>query len=249
MTETTYRLSTPVRMALLSDSHNRNMLPALHSLEKHHPQMIMIAGDFVFGDTPSNPNLLKMEESTNAMALLNGCSSIAPTFVSLGNHEWMLNSADLYLIRSTGAVLLDNEWTTMDGVIIGGLSSATKHQKDCEATTELYPSSMKRVKDAQPELSWLESMEHQEGYKILLSHHPEYYTRHLQNVAVDLILSGHAHGGQWRIGGKGIFAPGQGFFPQYTSGVHDRKLVISRGLSNTKAIPRLGNPTEIVYIE
>lgn len=114
---------------------------------------------------------------------------------------------------------------------------------------DLYSTSIKRVKNAQPDLSWLESMERQDGYKILLSHHPEYYTRHLKNAAVDLILFGHAQGGQWRISGKGIFASGQGLFPRYTSGVHDGKLIISRSLSNTKAVPRLGNdPTEIVYI-
>ena len=59
---------------------------------------------------------------------------------------------------------------------------------------------------------------------------------------------GHAHGGQWRIAGRGIFAPGQGLFPKLTSGIHDN-LVISRGLSNTgNIVPRINNPAEIIYL-
>ena len=66
---------------------------------------------------------------------------------------------------------------------------------------------------------------------------------------VDLIISGHAHGGQWRVFGRGIFAPGQGLFPKYTSGLHEGRLIISRGTSNTGGvIPRIGNPCEVVCI-
>lgn len=86
------------------------------------------------------------------------------------------------------------------------------------------------------------------GYRILLCHHPEYYPRYLMGRKIDLILSGHAHGGQWRIGQQGIYAPGQGLLPRLTSGVVDRKLVISRGLFNRAMIPRVNNPTEIVYV-
>jgi predicted MPP superfamily phosphohydrolase len=70
---------------------------------------------------------------------------------------------------------------------------------------------------------------------------------------IDLVLSGHAHGGQWRFLGQGILSPGQGLFPKYTSGVHEGRygrMIISRGLSNPyKAVPRFGNPCELVYVE
>jgi predicted MPP superfamily phosphohydrolase len=62
-------------------------------------------------------------------------------------------------------------------------------------------------------------------------------------------LSGHAHGGQWRIFGRGVFAPHQGLFPKYTSGLHDEKLLISRGASNNvPLIPRFFNPREVLDI-
>jgi predicted MPP superfamily phosphohydrolase len=85
--------------------------------------------------------------------------------------------------------------------------------------------------------------------KILLCHHPEYYERYLKDKSIDLTVSGHAHGGQWRFFGKGVFAPGQGIFPRYTSGVYDGKLVVSRGLKPARIIPRFFNAPEVVIID
>ena len=67
-------------------------------------------------------------------------------------------------------------------------------------------------------------------------------------MPIDLTLSGHAHGGQIRLLGQGLFAPGQGVLPRYTSGVYEGRLIVSRGLANTTFVPRLFNPTEMVYI-
>ena len=88
-------------------------------------------------------------------------------------------------------------------------------------------------------------------YNILLAHQPEQYETLLDSgdTKFDLILSGHAHGGQIRLLGRGILAPGQGFFPKYAGGIFKDKnsdvLVVGRGLANTgKPIPRLFNPIE-----
>lgn len=67
---------------------------------------------------------------------------------------------------------------------------------------------------------------------------------------IDLVLSGHTHGGQISIGRYGLFVPGQRkLWPRYSGGLYDNKLVVSRGLSNTLPIPRIGNPTELVYVK
>lgn len=284
MVETTYYLNTPIRLALLSDSHNTPCGQILRSLQRRRPDMITIAGDFVHGYAPADPKQLKMEESTAAMELLNGCSALAATYVSLGNHEWMLNKEDLQLIESTGCRVLDNTYTTIQPassvdepgktaalspasrsadrpqICIGGLTSAkvtgyrairsSMSGKDLQA--ELYPrpaSSSARLTHGKPDLDWLDGFERSPGYHILLCHHPEYYPNLLRDRSPDLILCGHAHGGQWRIAGHGLFAPGQGLFPRYTSGVYEDRLVVSRGLCNTAVFPRINNPTEIVYIE
>ena len=100
-----------------------------------------------------------------------------------------------------------------------------------------------------PRLEWLENFCAVEKPKILLCHHPEYYVPYIQKADIDLTVCGHAHGGQWRIFGRGIYAPGQGLFPKYTAGVLDQKCVISRGLGNHTWIPRIFNRRELVIID
>lgn len=94
-----------------------------------------------------------------------------------------------------------------------------------------------------------------EQYSVLLSHRPE-LTDLFTSTSVDLVVSGHAHGGQVRIPyllDNGLIAPNQGFFPKYTSGAHhltgQTTLIISRGLAKESTrIPRIFNNPEIVSV-
>jgi predicted MPP superfamily phosphohydrolase len=97
-------------------------------------------------------------------------------------------------------------------------------------------------------MEFANSFAKESGYKILLSHHPEYYGKYLKDLDINLILSGHAHGGQWRLFGRGVFAPGQGLFPKYTSGMYDNKLIVSRGIGNQMLVPRINNSKEIIVL-
>ena len=115
-----------------------------------------------------------------------------------------------------------------------------------EANEQTRPVGVK--KHVPPELTWLDGFCAEPGYHILLCHHPEYYPRWLRERPIELILSGHAHGGQVRILGQGLYAPGQGVLPKLTSGVTEGRLVISRGLANCQRVPRLFNPPELVYV-
>ena len=259
LAEQTYFLPCPMFTALLTDFHNSDPKPILESLEANQPELITIAGDLIYGDFPEGGKQI-LSKRSKTCALLRGCVGIAPTFMSLGNHEWMLSGSDLKVISDIGVGLLDNKWLRFRDVVIGGLSSAyyTEYRAICDAHPEKgpYPVSIRTLQreTVRPETEWLDKFEKQPGYKILLCHHPEYYPEYLQDRNIDLILSGHAHGGQWRYYSllrrewAGIFAPGQGFFPRLTSGVKDSRLVISRGLSNPTKVPRINNPPEIVYI-
>ena len=249
MQETFYEFSVPLMTALVADLHDQPYSEVLHSLRNQKPDIICVAGDFTHGGFPSSG--LKMESTQYALSFLQDCSSVAPVFVSLGNHEWLLCEQDLAAIRSTGATVLENSFVRYQNVLIGGLTSArfTAYREfregfPSETYPRPFPSDTKKMK---PDLSWLNAFEALPDYKILLSHHPEYYISYLQDRKINLILSGHAHGGQIRLFGHGIFAPGQGLLPKYTSGVH-QNLVISRGLANTAFVPRLFNPTELVYL-
>ena len=264
MLETIYTLpSCPVCAALLADSHNRPVDGAPDSLRLRRPDLILLAGDFVYAAPPKAPGVLKMRESRPALELMEACAALAPTFVSLGNHEWMLHEKDLDLIADTGVTVLDNRFVSLTvrdvPLCVGGLSSAhvSAYQawREAQSDPAFYPDPPGRIwaGDPPPELGWLDGFEEQEAYKILLCHHPEYAPRYLSHRRLDLILSGHAHGGQWRYFSRrkqtwrGVYAPGQGLFPPRTEGVHGNQ-VISRGMSNTAHIPRLWNPPELVYI-
>lgn len=255
MQESFYTLPGPrsLRLALASDLHGFPGDEALASLEKRRPELICVTGDFVLGRAPREG--LKMERCPETMAFFRACAALAPTFVSLGNHEWMLAEEDLALIRDTGAVLLDNAWTHWQGLCIGGLTPGRiGHYRAFRAASgsgeryPLPPHARHYGAKIPPETDWLADYAAQPGCKLLLCHQPEYWPRYVRDLPIDLTLSGHAHGGQIRLLGQGLFAPGQGVLPRYTSGVYEGRLIVSRGLANTTVVPRLFNPTEMVYI-
>ena len=90
-----------------------------------------------------------------------------------------------------------------------------------------------------------------DNYKLLLAHRPEYFDVYAGNV--DLVLSGHAHGGQFRIPFVGgLVAPGQGFFPEYYEGSYikeDTEMIVSRGIGNSIIPFRINNKPEIAVAE
>lgn len=259
MVETIYHVSAiaatgpadrKLSFALLTDFHNGDPEPVLRSLDKHRPDFICIAGDLVRGRRPEGEQLL--DEQKNILPFLRGCLGIAPTFMSLGNHEIILCDEDIGLIKETGVTLLDNEWVQWNGLAIGGLTShqVLDHRafRKAHPSRERYPRyehDRQWVKRKEPDTEWLNNTA--SGYRILLSHHPEYYP--MVPKKIDLICSGHAHGGQVRFFNRGLYAPGQGWFPKYTSGIYDGRLIVSRGLTNTAHVPRINNPTEVVYVD
>ena len=252
---TRYKYAVPVTIALLSDLHNKPYSQIISQVRELEPDIIAVTGDVVFGRRPEN-NTPITQQQENILPFLRECAHTAQTFFSLGNHEWLLCERDLELIRSTGAVILDNSFVGYRGITIGGLTSARRnvyeaYVKEHGASELLYPeikSDIPRSNEEIPKTSWLDEFESVRGFKLLLCHHPEYRDKFLKNRKIDLILCGHCHGGQIRVFDHGLFAPGQGWWPKYTKGIHGN-MIISTGLSNTGGvIPRLFNPPEIVYI-
>ena len=237
-----HRLGKSLRFAIVSDLHGSDPQPVLRALNEKKPDYILMPGDIF--------ERLNGEDSPrreNALTLLRGAAALAPTFYSTGNHEdggtrswdprWRkrikkrdYHPRDLEAIAESGAILLNNAWTVKDGIAFGGLSSGLI------------------LEGGRPETGWLEGFCAVDAPKVLLCHHPEYYEDYLEALPIDLIVSGHAHGGQWRFFGRGVFAPGQGIFPKYTAGVHDDRLVISTGLKPSGKIPRIFNEPEVVFV-
>lgn len=258
---TEYRVPGKVNLnvALVTDLHERDPEELLKLLRSMEPDAVCVAGDtferFGRGRDPYQPDrhhpvrrVLKQsiryvnyyaykclpssrQPNTNhayrflreAAALRNKNGGSVPVFLSLGNHERELNRKDLKIIRKTGVQLLDNADVLWNGIRIGGLSTKA-------------------------DLDFLDRFCASSEYKILLCHHPDYYDPYLRGRDIDLILSGHIHGGQIRIFGRGLLSPAQGLFPRYARGFFHGNLVISAGCANTTIIPRWGNPTEVVEV-
>ncbi|MBO4217534.1 MAG: metallophosphoesterase [Clostridia bacterium] len=227
---TEYSLKTEkkirAKLTVAADVHGFGFDAVLTAIAASKPDVILIPGDLT-----NRKNGVDCSPD-----FLSEAAKIAPTFYSIGNHERKCG-VDKTAIGESGAVLLDDAYYELDGLVIGGLSSgfSASGQSSFKGTPP-------------PDVSWLAEFCGRRGYRILMSHHPEYYPAYLKDLDCDLIVSGHAHGGQWRFFGQGVFAPGQGIFPKYTSGIYDGKLIVSRGLCNHTSVPRIFNPTELINI-
>ena len=266
------KVNREYRLALLADVHDCLPADVLPHVRSFSPDLIAINGDLVNSYltdwilTPKDhlKNLLRgrrdvrydghLASSYSGVSVLQECASISPTFYSLGNHERSFTSADVSAARSAGAMLLENEFLPFGGLCIGaqssfevGETSAMRIQAGDE--DPFLAKRRGRAYTPEAETAWLDEFERQPGFKVLLCHHPEYYDKFLRHRDVDLILSGHAHGGQIRLFGRGLYAPDQGVLPRYTSGVIDNRMVISRGLCNQyRFVPRFNNAFELVLI-
>lgn len=186
MKETVYRIpeSTAISIALLVDTHNVEPEPILASLQSYHPDIIAIAGDVFVGHRPTCDELI-VQSQDNVLPLIFGCASIATTYISLGNHEWMISNDDVELLEGAGATVLDNRYVAHTGetgadVVIGGLTSAivTNYQefrKECYETgrnVSRYPyrPMHSHISCLSSDSAWLSEFEKEQGYKILLCH-------------------------------------------------------------------------------
>ena len=101
-----------------------------------------------------------------------------------------------------------------------------------------------------PDVSLVDSFASDHLFNLVLSHRPELFELY-SNTKADLVLSGHAHGGQIQVGSRALYAPEQGLFPKYTAGLYEKnntKMFVSRGLGDTILIPRINNPHELNVI-
>lgn len=222
------RIEKNLNLAFLSDLHCCDNGPILDLLRARRPDAVLVGGDFIHNNN----------HYQEGMEFLRQSAELCPTFCSIGNHELRF-LGDLHaVVEKTGAVLLDNSDISFRGVHIGGLTSALREQHNLRSVV------MTQV----PNLTWLEEFSNRSGFKILLCHHPEYFKKYIRPLPIQLILSGHAHGGQWRIFNRGVYAVGQGLFPKYTGGFYEKRLIVSKGLGNASRIPRINNHPEIVML-
>lgn len=245
------------KLAVVADLHERPYDDIIESLQLLKPSLILLPGDTFERRNENYKGLTKKDidswqqtsliwkvsctllkklgmdkkndlylDSLNGINFVKKASSIAPVVMSVGNHEWYFTQDDYEVFTECGVILLDNlqKEVNVNGkkLLFGGLS--TRY-----------------------DLNWLKSFLDKKQNKILLCHHPEYVRKYISLKDAQLVISGHAHGGQIRLFGKGLFSPGQGLFPKYTKGLYGNHLV-SAGVANTAFLPRFCNPREICVI-
>ncbi len=230
------------RIAQVSDLHNgefgeenENLLMLLRA---EQPDMIALTGDLVDSIHTDMDRAVKFAEEA---------VQIAPCYFVTGNHEARLEEQYEELERrleAVGVTVLRDEAVTLDregGVIqLIGLDDPRFEEQDEELKDSLAYFEEK-----------LSAMELADGYRILLSHRPETFDAYV-NQQIDLVLTGHAHGGQFRLPVVGgLIAPNQGLFPKYDAGLYVEgrtNMIVSRGLGNSVFPFRVNNRPEVVIV-
>ena len=231
----------------ISDFHNTKynklIKEIIKEIRKQKPNIIVITGDLIHTNTWDNAiNLIKI------------IKDIAPIYYVPGNHEAIIEDYDKFI-----RILKDNKVNVLNDKVkilrtnkseinlIGIEDPIIKMRGNINLIKTLKKVDIKKIaKDTLDELTY-----NQENYSILLSHRPDFFDIYY-NSNLDLILTGHAHGGQFRIPFiGGVFAPGQGVFPKYTSGIFNKNntsMVISRGIGNSTFPFRVNNRPDLVVI-
>ena len=228
-------LPKPITFAFASDLHDCDPLPVMKVIQAQDVDAVLVGGDIIHDH----------EHYQNGVDFLARCATKYKTFCCIGNHERYYRGDLTALIASSGAVLLDNAMIEYGGIWIGGLSSGCVAGGDMRRKVPLL---WRFRQTPPPQLDFLSHFSEHKGFKLLLCHHPEYWQRYIKPLDVNLTLSGHAHGGQWQICSRGVFAPGPGLFPRYTSGLYHERLLVSRGVGNPHCIPRICNSPMVAII-
>ena len=222
------KIERPFRIVHLSDLHAKRFgaknCRLVKAVIKQKPDIIVFTGDII--------HLYRKPGEEAAIELVEQLVKIAPLYYVSGNHEMRYRNYREFSkkLADAGAIVLENEYVMVHGVALVGLGCAhLKNNKIFEITPDF------------------------DTYKILLAHEPQFLRRYAR-AGYDLVLSGHAHGGQWRFPftDQGVYAPGQGLLPELTSGEHilgDTHMIISRGLGNSEFPLRINNRPEIVVID
>jgi predicted MPP superfamily phosphohydrolase len=230
------------RIAHISDLHNTEMgednEKLLNMIKDAKPDIIAITGDMI---DSYNTNI------DIALRFAREAVKIAPCFYVTGNHEARISEYDKLItgLEEIGVFVLDNDKFELE---VSGESITLLGVKDPSFQTDyLFGDAETIMADTLDNL-----MREDDKYCILLSHRPELFHIYVDNN-IDIVLSGHAHGGQFRIPFVGgIVAPNQGLFPKYDAGLFWEKetnMIVSRGIGNSIIPFRFNNPPEVIIIE
>lgn len=246
LTVQTYRLdaetlTAPVRLAVVTDFHGCHYGPEaarlVEAIENALPDVVLLGGDIFDDDMP-------WEASE---ALVTALAARWPCFYVTGNHEyWSERAGEICrIMEAAGVTVLNMDARTIE---MNGQRLSICGIPDPEAI--VYAD----APELRTQLTLAKAQAEPGTYTVLLAHRPEEIEAYAE-AGFDLVISGHAHGGQVRLPGlvNGLYAPDQGWFPVYAGGLYRvgaTQLVVSRGLARESTrLPRVFNRPELVIVE
>ena len=229
------------RIAQVSDLHNAELgkdnNKLIEKLNECEPDIIVLTGDLI----DSNHTNLEV-----ALSFARQAVKIAPCYFVTGNHEAWVGSQYEELktsLENAGVTVLQDEAIELnygdECIQLIGLNDPDFSERDSFLSESILETKLSEINISN-------------GFTILLSHRPEHFNVY-QNKNIDLVLSGHAHGGQFRLPFLGgVIAPNQGLFPKYDAGIYTENgttMIVSRGIGNSIIPVRINNRPEIIIIE
>ena len=235
---------TPLRIALITDLHSctyggEDQSDLIEAVRAQSPDMVLFGGDIF--DSRRMPD-------ENSVTALEALGREFECYYISGNHEVRHGKLDYYkeIVASCGITVLDGTHTKIAISAVSG-------------TPDIYGfDDTNAYGNLSGQLAHIEQISKnyhfEESFNVLLIHRPEYF-EHYAELGFDLVLCGHAHGGQWRIPGilNGLYCPGEGIFPKYAGGLYEKDgtaMIVSRGLAKeSNPVPRIFNRPELVIID
>jgi len=235
-------ITAPVRLAVVTDLHECDYgaggAELLAAVRVQRPDAVLCVGD-MFADGGSY---------AYGLALMEKLAAHWPTYYVTGNHEYWTNEVGRItgLVAETGVTVLDQDCTMLE---VNGQRISL-----C-GVPDPYAMVYSGASDTEVQIAETIAQAEPGTFTLLMAHRPELIDKYAA-AGFDLVVSGHAHGGQVRIPGllNGLCAPNQGWFPPYAGGeyrVEETTLIVSRGLSTQAQwyVPRIFNRPELVIIE
>lgn len=233
------KLTAEVRLAVVTDFHSSDNPDDVAAMTAScAPDAVLLVGDLFDDDTQNRP-------TERTLSLMRQLSAQYPCYYVSGNHEaWTGEMDALY------------QQTEEAGVTVLRMSSGVLTVRGQRIALCGIPDPYEMVFSGAPdtEEQIRQAMENVDSadFTVLLAHRPELLTKYAQ-FPLDLVVSGHAHGGQVRIPGvlNGLYAPNQGWFPKLAGGAYTQDgttLIVSRGLAVRTRLPRIFNRPEVVLV-
>jgi predicted MPP superfamily phosphohydrolase len=233
------KLTAEVRLAVVTDFHSSdNADDVVAMVASCAPDAVLMVGDMFDDDTANRP-------TERTLSLMRQLSALYPCYYVSGNHEaWTGEMDALY------------QQTEEAGVTVLRMSSGVLTVRGQRIALCGIPDPYEMVFSGAPDTEEqlrqaLEDVDSAD-FTVLLAHRPELLAKYAQ-FPLDLVVSGHAHGGQVRIPGvlNGLYAPNQGWFPKLAGGAYTQggtTLIVSRGLAVRTRLPRIFNRPEVVLV-